>query len=144
MPRRTEQTCPYTLLGVSPKDEFSTIRAAWRRLVKTYHPDVWYGSPQEATRRLMAVNDAYDRLSVLHRRVQSALNAQDKAETAKRAARPAGNTRPTPSPRPAPQPAEPVSQPSVRNARPSPFAGQFDDARRIFGEQQVGAVQAFA
>ncbi|MDJ0821496.1 MAG: J domain-containing protein [Paracoccaceae bacterium] len=77
---------PYDILGVSPCDEFATIRAAWRRLVKTWHPDVWHGSADEAMRRMQAVNDAYDTIARRHKRVQEemakeAVNA--KVETSK-------------------------------------------------------------
>lgn len=52
----------YDILGVSPSDDFETIRSAWRRLVKANHPDIVGGDPGAATRRLAEINDAYDAL----------------------------------------------------------------------------------
>ncbi|MFZ7092387.1 J domain-containing protein [Primorskyibacter sp. 2E233] len=146
MPRPDQSPSPYVILGVSPEDDFSAIREAWRRLVKTYHPDVWYGSAAEATKRLMAVNDAYDRLSVLHNRVReevrSAKSKQpaSKAKPARRAERPRPETK---SRHRAPG-QEDRAPAMVRTGRPSAVAGRFDDARAMFSEKAEGRIQALA
>lgn len=57
---------PYTLLGVSPKDDDHAIKAAHRRLVRDNHPDrlVAQGLPLEmaqvANDKLAKINAAYD------------------------------------------------------------------------------------
>ncbi|WP_425098082.1 J domain-containing protein [Tropicibacter sp. S64] len=136
MPRTAQTDNPYDLLGVSPTDDFGAIRDAWKRLVKTYHPDVWYGSAEEATRRLMAVNDAYDRISVLHKRVKA---EAEKARTEQRR-----KPQATRKPRAEARLAEPQQTAPSRPQRPSPYAGHFDSARAVFTRQPEGKVQAFA
>ena len=59
---RTVPPSAYKVLGVSPKDDFAAIKAAWRDLVKANHPDVVGGDPARATARLREINDAYDAL----------------------------------------------------------------------------------
>ncbi|MFW2541144.1 J domain-containing protein [Primorskyibacter sp. 2E107] len=145
MPRRDQIDNPYTRLGVSPTDDFATIRAAWRKLVKTYHPDVWFGSELEATRRLMAVNDAFDQITVLHKRVRAEAEAMAKAEQAK----PQPRRKPQKARKPRPEAtarsaAEPQQTAPARAPRPSPFADRFDKARAAFGRQPEAKVQAFA
>ncbi|WEZ83077.1 DnaJ family molecular chaperone [Rhizobium sp. 32-5/1] len=57
---------PYKILGVSPKDDFSTIRKQYRVLVSENHPDrlVARGVPEEfhaiANDRMAALNAAYE------------------------------------------------------------------------------------
>ncbi len=57
---------PYKILGVSPKDDFSTIRKQYRVLVSEHHPDrlVARGVPEEfhaiANDRMAALNAAYE------------------------------------------------------------------------------------
>ena len=59
---------PHTILGVDPEASDREIRDAWRRLIKTHHPDrlVAEGAPHEfvnvATAKLAAINVAYDRI----------------------------------------------------------------------------------
>jgi len=59
------QPDPYDLLGVSPEDDFATIRAAWRQAVRDCHPDTMIarGVPEEAIhlaeRRLIDLNRAW-------------------------------------------------------------------------------------
>lgn len=56
---------PYKVLGVSPADDFSTIRRRYRGLVREHHPDRLFSSglPQEfqviANERMAALNAAY-------------------------------------------------------------------------------------
>ena len=49
-------------LGVSPSDDLATIRAAWRDLVRSHHPDRGARSKENATAKLAAINDAWDTL----------------------------------------------------------------------------------
>ena len=56
------------MLGVSPADDFSTIRRRYHGLVREHHPDrlVSRGVPQEfqaiANERMAALNAAYDEI----------------------------------------------------------------------------------
>lgn len=52
----------YDILGVSPQDDFATIRRAWVALVKANHPDALGCASEDAARRLARINDAYDAL----------------------------------------------------------------------------------
>ncbi len=52
----------FQILGVSPRDDFATVRRAWIRLVKENHPDVVGGDLDALTAKLTRINDAYDSL----------------------------------------------------------------------------------
>lgn len=62
----------YAVLGVHPEDDLPTIRAAWRAAVRDTHPDrlMSRGLPEEALKlaekRLIAVNQAWDKISQRH------------------------------------------------------------------------------
>lgn len=49
----------YTLLGVLPSAEDVVVRAAYKALAQRYHPDRWAGSPEDAHRRMSAINEAF-------------------------------------------------------------------------------------
>lgn len=49
----------YSELGVSPDAEAVVITAAYRALAQRYHPDKHPENPQEAHRRMTAINEAY-------------------------------------------------------------------------------------
>ncbi|MGR3511282.1 MAG: J domain-containing protein [Paracoccaceae bacterium] len=51
----------FDLLGVSPADDMTTIRMAWRAKVRALHPDL-AGDKALATERLAEVNAAFDAL----------------------------------------------------------------------------------
>lgn len=59
---------PYDVLGISASADLDEARAAWRAAVKDSHPDVMIarGVPEEAvqlaTRRLIAINAAWDEI----------------------------------------------------------------------------------
>ena len=61
-----DDACPYTVLGISPRDSDAAIKAHYRTLVLKYHPDrlMAEGLPEEAIkasgRKLAAMNQAYD------------------------------------------------------------------------------------
>lgn len=50
----------YTTLGVKPAESPDGIRSAYRKLVKTHHPDL---AGPESTRRFQEINEAYSVLS---------------------------------------------------------------------------------
>lgn len=56
----------YELLGVSKNDDMSTIKKAYRKLVRKYHPDIVKSQTQdeayleEATRKTQEINQAYE------------------------------------------------------------------------------------
>ncbi len=53
---------PYEILGVRPDNSEATIRAAYRKLAKRYHPDLNPGKP-EALERFKKINSANELLS---------------------------------------------------------------------------------
>ncbi|MGX9356870.1 DnaJ domain-containing protein [Roseobacteraceae bacterium S113] len=61
----------YKILGVTPMDDFATIRKTWRSLVRAYHPDVVGGCPEAAQKRFAEINNAYDQMR-FHRKVSAA------------------------------------------------------------------------
>jgi DnaJ-domain-containing protein 1 len=58
----------YAILGVLPSAEDVVIKAAYKALAQRYHPDKYAGSPEEATRRMAEINEAYAVLSDPQRR----------------------------------------------------------------------------
>jgi DnaJ-class molecular chaperone len=52
---------PFEILGVTPADDMTTIRMAWRAKVRRLHPDV-VGNTRAASSRLAEVNAAFDAL----------------------------------------------------------------------------------
>jgi hypothetical protein len=60
----TSYTDDYRTLGVSPNSTVSALRAARRRLVKTWHPDRFpdSGMKRQAEERIKDINTAFDRL----------------------------------------------------------------------------------
>nr|WP_241212436.1 J domain-containing protein [Sphingomonas sp. ABOLG] len=50
---------PYEILGLQPGAEPEVVEAAYRALMKKYHPDRWSGSPELAHRRAQEINAAY-------------------------------------------------------------------------------------
>ncbi len=62
MPKRD----PHDVLGVEPGASPSQIKAAWRRLARTHHPDLTGDDPAAsriATQRMAEINDAYAALT---------------------------------------------------------------------------------
>ncbi len=53
----------YRVLGVVDDAEDIIVRAAYKALAQRYHPDKWKGDPQEANRKMMDINEAYEALS---------------------------------------------------------------------------------
>ena len=52
---------PYKVLGVSPDADDETIKKAYRRLAKKYHPDINPGDPV-AAKKMQQVNAAYEQI----------------------------------------------------------------------------------
>lgn len=56
----------YDILGVSEEDDMTTIKKAYRKLVKQYHPDIIKSQTeseeylQDATKKTQEINQAYD------------------------------------------------------------------------------------
>lgn len=73
---------PYKTLQVDPEAEPDVIQAAYRRLASRYHPD--RGGGPEAAERMVALNRAWEILSVPSRR--AALDAELAAERSRDAA----------------------------------------------------------
>ncbi len=77
---------PYTVLGVSPGADVQTIRRAYRRLARRYHPDV--GGSNAAMSQLNAARAALERLggapSCTDARPRSAPPATARAEPLRR------------------------------------------------------------
>ncbi len=59
----------YDMLGVTPDATDKEMRSAWRKLVRTYHPDLAKTDPEEASRRMGEINAAYD--AVAHHRLKT-------------------------------------------------------------------------
>lgn len=55
---------PYSVLGVSPSATDDEVKAAYRKLVKKYHPDRYTDSrlKEEASEKLKEINAAYDEI----------------------------------------------------------------------------------
>lgn len=62
-------TDPYKVLGVTPADSDQTIKDAYRKLVKKYHPDQYSGSPiaELADEKMKEINEAYDEIVVMRK-----------------------------------------------------------------------------
>lgn len=75
---------PYRILGVSPNATQEQIHAAYRKLVKQYHPDRFpEGSQKElATEKLKQINEAYDMLCGKGGSASASGNAQRQSSVA--------------------------------------------------------------
>jgi len=83
---------PYKTLGVRPSDSDDAIRAAYRKLAKTHHPDMNQGKPA-AAERFKAISSAYDILSDKDKRARfdrGEIDADGRETAAGRAASAAG------------------------------------------------------
>ena len=70
------QNNPYLVLGMTPDSEFKEIKKQWQKLVHESHPDnmIAQGLPQEtinlATTRLIAINEAWEKINPPNRSLQ--------------------------------------------------------------------------
>jgi curved DNA-binding protein CbpA len=97
---------PHDVLGVRPGASATTIKAAWRRLARSHHPDLTGDDPaasRVATRKMAEINDAYETL----RRADAARRGLP-AEAPPSAASVAGTPRRAGGP-PRPRPTRPVT-----------------------------------
>ena len=68
----------YETLGVSRNSEAEVIEAAYRALMKKYHPDLWRGDPAAAETRAKLINEAFATLrDPSRRRAYDRLHAPD-------------------------------------------------------------------
>lgn len=67
-PERLPERNPYTVLNVSPKSTPSQIKAAFRELAMTLHPDRHANSDEQKTLKFKEVNEAYEWLADESRR----------------------------------------------------------------------------
>lgn len=101
----------YDVLGLSESSEPEVIEAAYRALMKKYHPDKWVGRSGEAERRTKLINEAYAALRDPRRRREYDRKHGPKA------------TQPPPKPRQ-------QQQSSTRSPRPNPAAQPPPQPRR--------------
>ena len=75
----------YEALGVSRNSEPEVIDAAYRALMKKYHPDLWQGDRTEVESRVRLINEAYATLrDPQRRRAYDKLHPPDTRRLAKR------------------------------------------------------------
>ena len=123
------------LLGVSDKDDAATVRQAWMKLVRSYHPDLAKSDPVAANRRLAEINAGFDLVS-------AAIPAEDQpsAAQARPAQAPQGrNVAPRGRDIVAIRPQAPkkAPRPVYRwSAADQAYANSFNEARRIFDRQE--------
>ena len=87
MPKRD----PFEVLGVEPGVSAATIKAAWRRLARTHHPDLVgndAAAARRATREMAEINAAYGELSDPVRRTAAAEAARKRRRGGAAAAEP--------------------------------------------------------
>ena len=86
-----QKQAAYDLLGVSQGSDAVTVKAAWRKMVRTYHPDQARQDPVAASRKLAEINAAFDLLSTLVE------NPAPRREKPRHSAQPKPQTKPQPS-----------------------------------------------
>ncbi len=94
----------YAVLGVDPAADDATIAAAYRGLARRYHPDI---AGETATRRMMRINAAWDRVRDPERRAEydEELAEVDPVRATASQRRPTAHHAPASEPEPAPAPA---------------------------------------
>lgn len=55
-----QRQAAYELLNVSKDADPRTVRSAWRKMVRAYHPDLAKDDPVAANRKLVEINAAFD------------------------------------------------------------------------------------
>ena len=71
----------YAILGVTLDAETIVIDAAYKALVKKYHPDVWRGDKQYADEKIKSINEAYSVLSDPEKRKKYDAEIKDNGST---------------------------------------------------------------
>ncbi len=90
---RKARKSDFDILGVKPSDDLTIVRQAWRKLVRTYHPDAFDGDKAAANDLLARLNAAYDAVlcSLANKRKDDTANyayrdgARQRAEAARKA-----------------------------------------------------------
>lgn len=59
---RFSDSSAYIVLGVNPNDDFKTIKKAYRKLVREYHPDLNPNEIEKYTEITQLINSAYEKL----------------------------------------------------------------------------------
>ena len=110
----------YETLGVSRNSEPEVIEAAYRALMKKYHPDLWRGDPAAAETRAKQINEAFATLrDPMRRRAYDRRHAPEGPQPVK------------PRRKPAKTPARPkVKQPARHRERVQRFAKSVRAASR--------------
>ncbi|MEQ9518338.1 MAG: DnaJ C-terminal domain-containing protein [Parvibaculum sp.] len=117
---------PYQVLGVSPQSGPDEIKAAYRRLAKTYHPDSG-GTDAKSQARFYEVTSAYE---LLQRK--DATQRANAARTAAYAAQTARPKQPDAAPKAKPE-ARPEPKPEAKPEAEKSGPKQTSDARRDAG-----------
>jgi curved DNA-binding protein CbpA len=123
------------VLGVDVDASAATIKAAWRRLAREHHPDVTGGdaaASRAATRRMAAINAAYEELRDPGRRRAAADRART-GSTRTRRAEPAAETADF-GPDGAPRPTR-AGPPPPRRGRP--VTGRLDTTETFIPRNQT-------
>jgi len=59
---RFSDSSAYVVLGVNPNDDFKTIKIAYKKLVREYHPDLNLNEIEKYTEITQLINSAYEKL----------------------------------------------------------------------------------
>jgi len=129
----------YAVLGLTESSEPEVIEAAYRALMKKYHPDKWVGRSSEAERRTKLINEAYAALRDPRRRREYDRKHPPKPSRSAAAQRPKQQASNQPArARAAPQAATPSRRAAAAPPATSPFAFSFGRS------EVVGAAIVFA
>jgi len=126
----------YEILQVSPNAEQEVIEAAYRRLARKYHPDVYSGP--DVAHRMRELNEAYGVLGDPHRRAE--YDAALGRTQARAGARRPQEDRPPPPPSPPPPPPPPPTGQAKEPERPA--TEQADPWQRRFRPVWLGVATA--
>jgi hypothetical protein len=122
----------YETLGVSRNSEPEVIEAAYRALMKKYHPDLWRGDAEVAETRAKLINEAFATLrDPVRRRAYDRRHPPGPTQSTKARRKPA---------KAAARTAE--RQPSRHRTRVRQFAKSMRTARHLPDDQQQGPVLA--
>ena len=130
----------YTVLQVSPDAEQEVIEAAYKRLARKYHPDVYSGA--DGPDRMRELNEAYEVLGDVGKRAEYHATLG----RARARAGPTGSKQGSPTssvqPAVAKRPKRPRAKPPARPGRPTRRIGQFRNLRSVvaLGATVVAAV----
>lgn len=104
----------YDILGVAPSSEQEVVDAAYRAMMKKYHPDMWKGDPAVGEKKAKLLNEAYAILKDPARRKQ--YDAQRDAGHARNQNAGTQGTKREPPKRDAPKQEPPKREPPKKEA----------------------------